>query len=300
MGYSRYDGVKYASFAASVDSAPRHRLFARASSSAPTKSGQQLNADKIEYRESRDSEANPCSTPILVGLDVTGSMGFIPEKMIKGGLGKFVGGVLQRKPVPDPHILFMGIGDACARDSAPLQATQFEADNRICDQLMDLFLEGGGGGNCFESYDLAWAFAAYRTRTDAWDKRKTKGFVFTIGDEMFPQESSKSYLEKVFANDRPQEPTPTSLLSAAQERYSVFHLIVAEGDFARRDLNRVESSWRQKLQGRALTVHNYELIPEFLVSAIALESGMELEEVLKWWDEPVAKQLCSSFQQETQ
>ncbi len=295
MGYARYDNASYMSFAKDIKHTSRSALFSRTSSDSQTKSGQQLNADKIEYRESRDSEANPQSTPVLVGLDVTGSMGFIPERLVKGGLGTFINGILQRKPISDPHLLFMGIGDAVAGDRAPLQVTQFESDNRICDQLMDIYLEGGGGGNHFESYDLAWAFATHRTRTDAWDKRKTKGFLFTIGDEEFPASTSTSYLERVFKNDRPQDPSPISLLSSAQERYHVFHLIITEGSYAKRDLKKVVNSWQQHLQRRAIVIHNHELVPEYMISAIALENGVDLDEVLSWWESSTSNVLRETF-----
>lgn len=269
-------------------------MFHRHDATAKCASGQEVNIEKITYRESRDSEANPLSTPILVGFDVTGSMGAIPEEMVKNGLGSFVGQLLERKPITDPHILFMGIGDAHC-DRQPLQATQFEADNRICDQLTDIFLEGGGGGNDFESYDLAWAFSAYRTKTDAWEKRKSKGFLFTIGDEEFPKSTSETYLHKIFANDCPQAPTPENLLAAAQDRYSVFHVIIAQGSYASRRLSQVESGWQQRLRGRALTLSDYRLLPELIISAIAIQAGQQLEDVLAWWKPNTAGVVRAAF-----
>ena len=50
------------------------------------KSHEQMNPKGIVYRECRDSEAHPNSTPIQLYLDVTGSMGHIPHEMIKEGL----------------------------------------------------------------------------------------------------------------------------------------------------------------------------------------------------------------------
>lgn len=295
MGFGRYDHEKYVSYAADAHAKSRAELFSRTYKSAPTKSGQEVNADKITLRESRDSEAHPVSTPVIVGLDVTGSMGRIPESLVKEGFGRFVNSLLQRHPIDDPHLLFLGIGDAVVGDKAPLQATQFEADERICDQLTDIWLEGGGGGNSYESYDLAWMFAARRTHTDCWEKRKAKGFLFTVGDEMFPQSSSRDYVQSVV--EGVQSNTPEGWLAEAQERYVVFHVIIAEGDFARRDVSRVQKDWEQRLQSRALVLYDAKLLPEALVSAIALENGVQLEEVLGWWSEDVARSLRKTFKE---
>ena len=46
-----------------------------------------LNPLHIKMRESCDSEANPQSTPIIVAVDQTGSMGFLAEVLISKGLG---------------------------------------------------------------------------------------------------------------------------------------------------------------------------------------------------------------------
>lgn len=288
MGYDDWNKAAYANYASTAAPKARHKVFHRISAMSAVRSGQEVNAEKIGYRESRDSVNHPNATPVMVGLDVTGSMGAIPELMVKGGLGTFVNQILERQPITDPHILFMGIGDATMHDTAPLQVTQFEADNKICAQLEDIYLEGGGGGNQFESYDLAWAFAAYRTKTDAWEKRKGKGFLFTVGDECFPKETSKSYLRSIFGNDCPQDPTPESLLESAQLKYHVFHVIVAEGSFAERFSANVLGSWRERLQRRALVLTDHTRVAEVLVSAIALESGEPLEDVLAWWDQNTA------------
>ena len=112
---------------------------------------------KNGIRESRDSDANPASTAIIIGLDVTGSMGLIADAIAREGLKTLFTEIYDRQPVRDPHILFMGVGDALC-DTAPLQVSQFEADIRIADQLVDLWLESGGGANACESYTLPWYF----------------------------------------------------------------------------------------------------------------------------------------------
>ena len=297
MGHGKWSNENYADYAVNTSSLSRSALYHKRGKDDVSKSGQRVNVEEIPYRESRDSESNPLSTPVIVALDVTGSMGMIPERLTKEGLGTFVGQMLEREPIQDPHICFLGIGDAVQNDRAPLQATQFEADNCICEQLTDLWLEGGGGGNHFESYDLAWAFAAYKTRTDAWDKRKEYGYLFTVGDEEFPQSTSSTYLKDTFKDDCPQSPTPESLLKDAQERYRVFHVIIAEGSYASRNLPKTTSSWQQRLQKRVLVLDNYECLPELLVSVMAVDKGQSLEDVLEWWDTNVAESIKRAIEE---
>ena len=75
--------------------------------------------------------------------------------------------------------MFGGIGDAQS-DRVPLQVGQFESDNRMDDQLRTIFLEGNGGGQKSESYELATYFIARHTVTDAWEKRGRKGVKRTL------------------------------------------------------------------------------------------------------------------------
>jgi hypothetical protein len=51
--------------------------------------GYRMNPKGVRFRESRDSEAHPNTVSIAFALDVTGSMGKIPELLAKKELPTF-------------------------------------------------------------------------------------------------------------------------------------------------------------------------------------------------------------------
>lgn len=239
----------------------------------------QFDPKNIKVRESFDSPDNPNSTPVIVALDVTGSMGDIPDALVRDGLGTMATEILTRKPVSDPHIMFMAIGDAYC-DSAPLQVTQFEADVRIAEQLKELYLEGGGGGNGSESYHLGWYFAATKTAIDSFDKRGTKGYLFTIGDDnASPQGLIRGHAKSVFGEDLKEDIPLKDLLKMVEERYDVFHLHIDHGYHN----DRVIDSWKQLLGERALVVTDYTKVPEVIVSTLEVMAGKPALDVAATW-----------------
>ncbi len=240
-----------------------------------------LDPGNIVVRESRDSEANPSSRPLIIALDVTGSMGFIAEAIAKEKLENLMHGVLDTKPIDDPHLMFMAIGDA-AYDRAPLQVSQFEADIRIAEQLQSIYLEGKGGGNSCESYDLAWYFAARHTSIDSFEKRKKKGYLFTIGDENPPEGITKEHLQKIFGKGQFKNVKTVDLLKDADEKWEIFHVIVEEGSYAKTGTNKkwVTEKWRDLLGNRALSLSNYNYIAEVITAAIQLNECVPWDEVI--------------------
>lgn len=255
-----------------------------------------LNPMDVGMRESRDSDANPESTAIIIGCDVTGSMGMLAEKLVREGLGTLFSEIYDRKPVSDPHIMAMAIGDAVAGDSAPLQVTQFEADIVIADQMEKIYLEGRGGGNSFESYDLPLYFAARHTSIDCFEKRGKKGYIFTMGDERAPSETTVEALKKYIGKDEGvQADIPMKdVVAQAQKMYNVFHIIIKEGGHCSYDFDGVLQSWTELLGQRAIVLEDYTKLAEVIVSLIEVNEGKAAADVAASWSGDTAMVVANS------
>lgn len=232
-------------------------------------------------REARDSATNPESTPIIVGLDVTGSMGRVLDAMARTGLEKMAVEIYDRKPVTDPQLMCMGIGDAFC-DSYPLQVTQFESDIKLAEQLTKIYLEQGGGGNDSEGYILSWYFAAFHTATDAWEKRGKKGFLFTIGDDGPTPYIDRRQIEAIYGT-KPEftQLTAEQLLKIVSEKWEVFHLCVEEGgSHSDRDVQR----WRDLLGERAIVLKDHKKMGEVITSILQAFAGVDKKAIVDSWD----------------
>lgn len=221
-----------------------------------------MNPKGVIFREARDSDVHPNTVPIILGLDVTGSMGHIPHELIKDGLPKLMGGIIQGG-VPDPALLFLGIGDhEC--DRYPLQVGQFESGDEELDMwLTRTYIEGGGGGNAGESYLLAWYFAAFHTKTDAFEKRGQKGLLFTVGDEPGLKTLPASAIKEIMGQGQ-QTYTHLELLAEAQKRYDVYHISVLHSAQA---IN-ADVEWKELLGQNCLSIEDHREIPNVIKKII--------------------------------
>lgn len=263
MGSGRFDPHAYASFSDSTRGKTTEQVF------GSREMRPELNPKGVKIRESRDSVDNPRSNGIIIALDVTGSMGVLADNIAREGLGILFNKLLDEKPVTDPHLMFMGIGDV-NYDRAPLQVSQFEADNRIVEQLAGMWIEHGGGGNASESYHLPWYFASEHTILDCFVKRGKKGYLFTVGDEQTPDRLLRSQIEQ-FIGDTPQQDfTAKELLTMAERTYHVFHIIIEEGSHARAHPDEVRNSWYELMGQHALGLKDYTKLADGIASIIAM------------------------------
>jgi hypothetical protein len=252
-----------------------------------------LDPTRIKYRESCDSEANPNSTPIILAVDETGSMGVLAEVIIKQGLGTIMKAIYDRRPVPDPHIMCMGLGDAFV-DTAPLQVTQFEASvEPLTNQVRKIYLEGNGGGNGGESYALAWLFAASKTKCDAIKKGR-KGFLFTIGDEAPHRVVTRDQAKKFVGTSIESDVDAKVLHDTLKDDWNIFHLIVETTSTREQDAVR---KWREVIGERAIVVPDIESLPEVIVSLIQAVSGTNPDVIVDSWDKKTGDKVRGIFDQ---
>lgn len=215
-------------------------------------------------RECCDSDEHPNSKPVILGLDVTGSMGNGAVKVAKS-LNNIMENLYES--VEDVEFMVMGIGDLYC-DRAPIQASQFESDIRIAEQLDKIYFEGGGGGNGYESYTAAWYFGLYHCELDCW-KRGRKGTIITIGDEPLNPYLRERKLERVLGNIDSDAPTETEdLYKAVIEKYNVYH-IALDDDSTSYDYykNKIKNSWGPLL-GDHLYVSTLNDLPKTIAEIV--------------------------------
>lgn len=174
-------------------------------------------------RQCCDTDEHPNTIPVILALDVTGSMGSASAEVAKK-LNEVMTKLYEQ--VKDVEFCIMGIGDL-SYDGAPIQISQFESDIRIAEQLDKVYFEGGGGGNAFESYTAAWYMGARHTDLDCW-KRGKKGIIITMGDEPLNPYLPKDSLNDATGDKLQADVETDALYKETLEKFDIYHLAVKD------------------------------------------------------------------------
>lgn len=220
-----------------TSSAYSSRLASRGISSADSI----MSMDTTQYYESRnlapvlnpknvtreccDSDEHPNTIPVILALDVTGSMG-AAAKACAAKLNEIMTSLYEK--VNDIQFMTMAIGDF-SYDRAPLQVSQYESDIRILEQMDQIYFEGGGGGNSFESYTAAWYFALKHTKLDCHNRGK-KGIIITLGDEPLNPYLPRGAVENVIGDKLQGDVDTQNLYREVTEKFDVYHISVDDSD----------------------------------------------------------------------
>lgn len=305
MGSGNWTNDAHAAFISSASKAPGGAFAATHKAKAAIATGAPVVLDPLvdpkvpnkagkKVLESLDSADHPESFPVLTLLDGTGSMGTIPRR-IMDKLPTLMTALITKGYVPHPHIAFGMVGDA-EWDKLPVQCTRYEAGNVLASSLGNLVIEGGGGGNLSESYELAMYYAAVASVLDSVIKRGIKGVCFIIGDEfatnranpskprgtaagytgMLSKKHVKEYLDLEIEADIPFE----DVLAMLREKYEVFWVYPKEAEYYTAYPQIVEH-WKTVFGQNCLLLDSAENIVELIVGTVATVCGFELSTIAK-------------------
>lgn len=221
ISYTASRGISYDSSTCKMADFTSHQDIFKSRSVDPA-----LNPMNVT-RECCDSAEHPNTKPVILALDVTGSMGQAAVEVAKSM------NVIMTKlydQVDDIQFMTMGIGDF-SYDHSPLQVSQFESDIRIVEQLDKIYFEFGGGGNSFESYSAAWKFGLDHTKLDCFDKRGQKGVIITLGDERLNPYINRDAWNAIVGDSLQADIETKNLYEEVSKKFNIFHINVDHKGF---------------------------------------------------------------------
>lgn len=181
------------------------------SKSGPDKSVLPVNFPGIEIYKEQDI--------VVVVIDGTGSMGndafIIRDKIVllEGQLR--IQGYLR-----NPLVVICVIGDANS-DKYPIQVSKPERGDALIAEIDKLFIEGGGGGQGMESYEL---MAYYLMEHFKLDDPEVRPYLIFLGDEgIYPEVESK-HIRKFIGDDIEDDLDSGEVFKKLCQKFNVFRL----------------------------------------------------------------------------
>ena len=223
MGSGSWSTREYACYNASLGrtySADTGRISGQTYESK--KLDESLNPSKFTLRECANNDEHPNTIPVILALDVTGSMGEACSETA-AALGVIMTKLYEK--FKDIEFCVMGIGDL-AYDVAPIQMSQFESDVRIAEALDKVYMEHGGGSNAYESYTAAWYMGLHHTKLDCFDQQGRKGIIITMGDEPLNPYLPYEKLSKALGRTIQGDVDTKELYEEASKKFDIFHIAV--------------------------------------------------------------------------
>lgn len=213
-------------------------------------------------------------SPLVIACDVTGSMGEWP-KIIFNKLPLLYGEIEKAYfKGKNPEISFAAIGDAYI-DSYPLQVQRFDSKKSLDDRLGALIIEGGGGGQVKESYELA---ALYYSRNVKMPNAERPMFIF-IGDEGVYDTIDSDQAEQWARSSIKERLTTKQVIDELMRKYSVYLVRklynTSSGDEMSDDDKEVQRQWRHLIgPNRIVILPEPGRIVDVILGIIANDIGM--------------------------
>lgn len=225
-----------------------------------------LNPKNI-MRECCDTAEHPNTIPVILALDVTGSMGSASLEVAKK-----LNPIMENlyKEVKDIEFCIMGIGDM-RYDCCPVQISQFESDIRIAENVDNIYHEHGGGGNNFESYSMAWYMGLNHTKLDCWNRGK-KGIIITLGDETLnpyiPRIGNYTSIINFIGDELQGDIETRDLYEEASKKFDIYHIHVNHGPSSRRREDDARKTFSDVIGENNFKVATLETLSDVIVDII--------------------------------
>jgi len=190
-------------------------------------------------------------------------------KIIYDKMPMLYGQIMMQKYLDDPSVSFCAIGDAL-KDKSPLQVSSFAKGKEIDTVLPKIFLEGGGGHNQKESYELA----AYFYDNFCLLESDVMPFMFITGDEGFFPSLEKSTITSFLGSVEGLEKTQNSskIFWELQKKFNLFLLKKEYSDPD--DELEIYTQWAAAIgKERILTIKKPKSCVDTILGAIAITSG---------------------------
>lgn len=203
--------------------------------------------------------------PIIIILDVTGSnINF--ARVVYDKMPMFYGQIEQKGYLDDFDICFCAVGDAYT-DDYPMQVSNFAKGIEIDSWLEKVVLEGCGGGQMTESYEL---MAYYLYKNTEFEKGSTP-LIFYIGDEKPYPRLDKSQVKKYVGVSFEEEVDPFYLLRK-KVNDNVFMLLNKYG--SRYFCDDVTDAWKKLLAPEhVIKISEEKAIVDLMLGIISMVSA---------------------------
>lgn len=231
-----------------------------------------IHKDINPYERSITSNAE---SPIIVALDVTGS-NIEFAHIVYDKAPMLYGQIEQKGYLKDFDICFCAVGDAYC-DRAPLQVCDFKKGIELDEELKKIFLEGGGGGQLMETYELA---AYYFTHFCDMPNAKLP-FLLMIGDEAPYPTLESSILEDVVGKKVQSDIDTRIVLEDALNKFqgNVFYFqnpYCGRPVESRAETKRVNQEWKQYFgpgnEEKVISIYEEKSIVDIILGVIAMVS----------------------------
>lgn len=178
-----------------------------------------VNAGKVSKDLIPDTVETESTSPLIIVVDETGSMGEDPATIfsklpyLENEGKEYLG--------EDFEICFMAIGDAHNNEKYPLQVRPFAKGLDLKKRVTELIHERQGGGSIHETYELAALYANERVKIP----KAIKPIIIFVGDEQPYEFISKNHAKDLMGIELEKTLTTRAVFDKLKEKYSVYLIL---------------------------------------------------------------------------